>query len=274
MNASDEFWFCPTCQRMLVDQGSLELLSAKFKCMKPFTYTRMVIPSSEPDAAGVPQAVPPPIVSNPKSTAFELPQWDPKTLPKDAFSLIVGRRNAGKTTLMRDLLRNKSCRSHVVFDATGDCNGTYRDLSNVIWHDHYDEQSFADILAHQKKLTNATGSTAIVLDDVVMDFKKDKSFNFIAKMGQTVNLLSLVAVQTAFGVPLELRGNVDCLFVFQTRSREERERLWKTYFSMFPTISAFNQVMDILEPHMCLVLDTRKYAESNHGLFYYTAQVA
>jgi hypothetical protein len=73
----------------------------------------------------------------------------------------------------------------------------------------------------------------------------------------------------------DLRANVDYVFVLRENVIQNRERLYKSFFGVFPTFDMFCQVMNACtENYECLVLDnTSKSNRIEDCVFYYKAPI-
>lgn len=211
-----------------------------------------------------------------KMNELQLTPWDPKTLPLDATILVVGKRNTGKTTLTRDLMwhmRNK-------LDVVVGMNPTEMANKNLsffvppafIYHCFSDEK-LSHILEWQKRCVanEKAFRMGFIMDDCMSEQtssstggKKKKvmgsnDINKVFKLGRHLKLFYINAMQYIKDAPPDIRGNVDLLFVFNTTSGTEREKLWKEYFAMFNSYKDFCKVFDACaQGYDCIVLDTRK----------------
>ena len=73
----------------------------------------------------------------------------------------------------------------------------------------------------------------------------------------------------------DLRTNVDYVFILRENVIQNRERLWKSFFGIFPSFEIFNQVMNACtENFECLVLDnTSRSNKLEDCVFYYKAPI-
>jgi hypothetical protein len=72
----------------------------------------------------------------------------------------------------------------------------------------------------------------------------------------------------------DLRANVDYVFILRENVIQNREKLYKSFFGIFPTFEMFNQVMtSCTENYECLVLDnTSKSNKIQDCVFWYKAK--
>ena len=73
----------------------------------------------------------------------------------------------------------------------------------------------------------------------------------------------------------DLRANVDYVFILRENVIQNREKLYKSFFGIFPTFDMFNQVMTACtENYECLVLDnTSKSNKIQDCVFWYKASI-
>jgi hypothetical protein len=154
-----------------------------------------------------------------------------------------------------------------------------------IFHEFSDEK-LSHILEWQRRCAANSKAmrVAFIMDDCMSEQtsgvggKKKKvmgsnDINKVFKLGRHLKLFYINAMQYIKDAPPDIRGNVDLLFVFNTTSGNEREKLWKEYFAMFKTYKDFCRVFDeCTKGYDCIVLDTRKASSSPFGcIFYYRA---
>jgi hypothetical protein len=223
---------------------------------------------------------------------INISEYDPSTLPADATVLLVGKRNTGKTTLTRDLMwhmRNKldiaigMCPTEVV-----NHNLEFFIPKPMIFHS-FDDTKLAQVLDWQRRcIANNKGfKTALIMDDCMSETTKSpgskankkalasQDINKVFKLGRHLKLFFLNAMQYIKDAPPDIRGNVDVLFVFNTSSGTEREKLWKEYFAMFSKFNDFNKVFDsCAQGYDCIVLDMRKsMVNISDCVFFYRATI-
>ena len=91
--------------------------------------------------------------------------------------------------------------------------------------------------------------------------------------GRHYNMMFIITMQYALGIPPNLRTNVDYVFILRENYVSNRKRLYEHYCGMFPTFEMFCQVMDqCTENYECLVINNN--AKSNKledQVFWYKA---
>ena len=82
-------------------------------------------------------------------------------------------------------------------------------------------------------------------------------------------------MQYCMDLPPALRANVDYVFILRENIIQNREKLYKSFFGIFPTFDMFNKVMDACtENYECIVLDnTSKSNKIEDCVFWYKAKM-
>ena len=83
----------------------------------------------------------------------------------------------------------------------------------------------------------------------------------------------MLTMQYCIDLTPDLRANVDYIFILRENVLQNREKLYKSFFGVFPTFDMFNQVMTACtENYECLVLDnTSKSNKIEDCVFWYKA---
>ena len=91
--------------------------------------------------------------------------------------------------------------------------------------------------------------------------------------GRHYKILFLITMQFALGIPPNLRGNIDYVFILRENYISNRKRIYDHYAGMFPTFEIFCQVMDqCTENYECLVIDnTSKSNKIEDQVYWYKA---
>lgn len=219
---------------------------------------------------------------------INITEWDPTTMAPDATILIVGKRHTGKTVLTRDLMFYMKERLDLCVGMNptemGNHNLEFFTPQAFIFHT-FDDEKLRHILDWQRRsvANNKAQRIGFLMDDCMSETtssgKKKKimssgDISRVFKIGRHLKIFFVCTMQYICDAPPEIRGNVDLLFVFNTTSGMERERLWKDYFAQFPKFKDFCKVFDACAVgYDCLVLDTRKAASTENCIFYYKAKM-
>jgi hypothetical protein len=199
---------------------------------------------------------------------------------KGPVVVLIGRRDTGKSFLVRDLL----------FHHQEAGNGFFSEhVPKLFIHDEYNSAIIENILKRQKtvlkqikkemeayKRTNIDPRAFVILDDCLYDNKwtKDKLMRLLFMNGRHWKIMLIITMQYPLGIPPNLRTNIDYVFILREPYIANRKRIWENYAGMFPTFESFCQVMDqCTENFECLVIDNN--AKSNKlqdQIYWYKAQ--
>jgi len=223
---------------------------------------------------------------------FDLSQinFDPKE-NKGPVIVLIGRRDTGKSYLVRDLLyHQQDIPIGTVISGTEAGNGFYSEhIPKLFIHDEYNTAIIENILKRQKnvlkevkkEITNYKKSkidprTFVILDDCLYDssWTKDKMMRLLFMNGRHWKVMLIITMQYPLGIPPNLRTNIDYVFILREPYIANRKRIWENYAGMFPTYESFAQVMDqCTENFECLVVNNN--AKSNKlqdQIFWYKAE--
>ena len=80
--------------------------------------------------------------------------------------------------------------------------------------------------------------------------------------GRHWKILFMITMQYCMDLPPSLRANIDYVFILRENIIQNREKLYKHFFGIFPTFDSFNEVMNqCTENYECLVINNN--AKSN-----------
>ena len=209
---------------------------------------------------------------------------------KGPVVVLIGRRDTGKSFLVRDLLYyHQDIPIGTVRSGTEAGNGFYgKMVPKLFIHDEYNSAIIENILKRQKmvvrqlkKETEAYGRstidprTFVILDDCLYDntWARDKLMRLLFMNGRHWKLMLVITMQYPLGVPPNLRTNIDYTFILREPYIANRKRIYENFAGMFPTFESFCQVMDqCTENYECLVVSNN--AKSNRledQIFWYKA---
>lgn len=210
---------------------------------------------------------------------LQLRKFNPKTMADDKVCVFIGKRNTGKSTLVTDILyQKKHLPVGVVMSATEEGNKHYQNfVPDLFIYGDYDRDAIERVLDRQRKIINAgKGSHAFVLlDDCMYDkkFMKDTCIRKCFMNGRHWKIFFMLTMQYCMDLTPDLRANVDYVFILRENIVQNREKLYKSFFGVFPNFDMFNQVMNACtENYECLVLDnTSKSNKVEDCVFWYKA---
>ena len=215
---------------------------------------------------------------------------------KGPVVVLIGRRDTGKSYLVRDLLYyHQDIPIGTVISGTEAGNGFYsKHVPKLFIHDEYNTAIIENILKRQKtvlkqikremeayKRTTIDPRAFVILDDCLFDasWTKDKMMRLLFMNGRHWKIMLVITMQYPLGIPPNLRTNIDYVFILREPYITNRKRIYENYAGMFPTFESFCQVMDqCTENYECLVINNNSksnklqdqiywYKADHHGEF-------
>jgi hypothetical protein len=222
---------------------------------------------------------------------LNLRKFDMSKIANGSIVVMIGKRNTGKSFLVKDLLYYKrDIPIGTVISATENSNRFYGDLMPSLFiHDEFSPEIVANLVKRQKIVvkkmkdqeamygkSNIDPYAYLILDDLMYDaptWIRDTTIKQIFMNGRHIKLLFLITMQFSLGIPPALRGNIDYVFILRENIVSNRRRLYEHYAGMFPTFEIFCQVMNqCTENFECLVIDnTCKSNKLEDTVFWYRA---
>ena len=210
---------------------------------------------------------------------------------KGPVVVLIGRRDTGKSYLVRDLLfYHQDIPIGTVISGTEAGNGFYSaHVPKLFIHEEYNTAIIENILKRQrtvlkqvkKEVTQYKRSTIdprafVILDDCLYDatWTKDKMMRLLFMNGRHWKIMLIITMQYPLGIPPNLRTNIDYVFILREPYINNRKRIWENYAGMFPTFESFCQVMDqCTENFECLVINNNSKSNKLHDqIFWYKAE--
>lgn len=209
---------------------------------------------------------------------------------KGPVIVLIGRRDTGKSYLVRDLLYyHQDIPIGTVISGTEEGNGFYGKLVPKLFiHNEYNTAIIENILKRQKQVLKQINKemqqfnkstidprTFVILDDCLYDssWSRDKLMRCLFMNGRHWKVMLVITMQFALGVPPALRTNIDYVFILRDPYLSNRKRIYENYAGMFPTFEAFCQIMDqCTENYECLVINNNtKSNKLQDQIFWYKA---
>jgi hypothetical protein len=210
---------------------------------------------------------------------------------KGPVIVLIGRRDTGKSFLVRDLLYfHQDIPIGTVISGTEAGNGFYASLVPKLFiHEEYSSLLIENVLRRQKvvlkqikkememyKRTTIDPRTFVILDDCLYDnsWARDKLMRLLFMNGRHWKVMLIITMQYPLGIPPTLRTNIDYVFILREPYISNRKRIWENYASMFPTLESFSSVMDqTTENYECLVINNNSKSNKLHDqIFWYKAE--
>tara|TARA_B100000900_G_scaffold398933_2_gene400890 strand:- start:216 stop:1052 length:837 start_codon:yes stop_codon:yes gene_type:complete len=209
---------------------------------------------------------------------------------KGPVIVLIGRRDTGKSYLVRDLLYyHQDIPIGTVISGTEAGNGFYSEhVPKLFIHDEYNSAIIENILKRQKtvlkqikkelevyKKSNIDPRAFVILDDCLYDssWTRDKMMRLLFMNGRHWKMMLIITMQYPLGIPPNLRTNIDYVFILREPYISNRKKIYENYAGMFPTFESFSQVMDqCTENYECLVINNNaKSNKLSEQIFWYKA---
>jgi len=221
---------------------------------------------------------------------LELKRFNISTITDDKVVVMIGKRNTGKSYLIKDLLYyHHDLPIGTVISGTESANHFYGDIIPKVFIHHEFANTVVDNVVKRQQLilkkinqektmynrSNIDPRAFMILDDCLYDssWTKDKNVRALFMNGRHLKMFFVIAMQYPLGIPPNLRTNIDFIFILRENIVANRKRIYDNYAGMFPTFEIFCQVMDqCTENYECLVIDnTTKSNKLEDTVFWYKA---
>lgn len=228
--------------------------------------------------------------------SLELKKFDMKSISfkatesKGPVIVLIGKRDTGKSFLVRDLLYyHQDIPIGTVISGTEEGNGFYgKMVPRLFIHNEYNTAIIENILKRQRnvlkqikkemesyKRTTIDPRAFVILDDCLYDntWARDKMMRLLFMNGRHWKIMLVITMQYPLGIPPTLRTNIDYVFILRENYIANRRRIYDNYAGMFPTFESFCQVMDqCTENYECLVINNNvKSNRLQDQVFWYKA---
>ena len=209
---------------------------------------------------------------------------------KGPVIVLIGRRDTGKSFLVRDLLYyQQDIPIGTVISGTEEGNGFYgKHVPKLFIHNEYNTAIIEKIMQRQRtvlkqirketemyKRSTIDPRAFVILDDCLYDnsWARDKMMRLLFMNGRHWKIMLIITMQYPLGIPPNLRTNIDYVFILREPYITNRKRIYENYAGMFPTFESFCQVMDqCTENFECLVINNNaKSNKLNDQIFWYKA---
>ena len=229
--------------------------------------------------------------------SLELKKFDMRSITfkpdenKGPVIVMIGRRDTGKSYLVKDLLFNhQDIPIGTVISGTEAGNGFYAaHVPKLFIHEEYNTVLIENVLRRQKvvlkqmnkdmetyKRTSIDPRAFVILDDCLYDqtWTRDKMMRLLFMNGRHWKIMLIITMQYPLGIPPNLRTNIDYVFILREPYATNRKRIWENYCSMFPTLESFCSILDqTTENYECLVINNNaKSNKLNDQVFWYKAE--
>jgi hypothetical protein len=197
--------------------------------------------------------------------------------------VMIGARGRGKSTIVLDyLFHNQDIPFVCCISPTDIYNSTFTPhIPSRFIFAKYTPELVANFVKRQRHMkskktqavmgigeaayANADCRGLLLMDDCLAESKgwnTDASLKWIFLNGRHADISFVLTMQYQMGIPPEYRSNIDWVFICKENKKVERDKLWKYYAGIFPTIAMFEQIfMSCTTDKKCMVIN--QLAESS-----------
>ena len=222
---------------------------------------------------------------------LHIKKFDMSSIADDKVVVAIGKRNSGKTFVVKDLLYyHRDLPVGTLISGTENENRTFSPhIPSIFIHEECTPELLDKVLRRQKlimkkmnKELSDFGKSSIdpraflILDDCLHDnsWAKNKNIKYVFFNGRHRKIFSVITMQYPLGIPPNLRTNIDYVFIMRENDYSNRKRLYEAYAGMFPTFEIFCNVLDsCTENYECLVIDKTVLSNKlQDQIFWYKAE--
>lgn len=215
---------------------------------------------------------------------YQLKKFDMRWIKKDKLCVFIGKRDTGKSTLVKDLLYyQRDIPSGIVISGTQAGIEDYgKNVPPLYIYGEYHKNIVGKLIDNQsrkvkKKGKENTKPVFLIMDDCLHDDKwaKDKEMKYIFFNGRHINTLFILTMQYPLGIGPAMRSNIDFVFILRDTIMKNRKIIYENYAGMFPSFDIFCSVMNqCTENYECLVIhNNSKSNKFEDQVFWYKAEI-
>lgn len=198
------------------------------------------------------------------ATQLKLRKFDPSTIRNNCISVVIGKRNTGKSVLARDIVYHKRTLPA----------GMASRVPELFIFDEFDVGAVERLIQRQREMSRRGTPTPVimVLDNCALDkqFTKHKCIRQIFMNGRHWKISLLLTAQYCGDLGPEIRCNIDYVFILRDNIASSRERLYRNFFAAIPSFDTFCQLMRAAtENHECLVVDNTSRSNNLEDCLYW-----
>lgn len=195
--------------------------------------------------------------------------FDNNKIKKDCIIALLGKRNTGKSFLVRDILYHKrDIPLGMVISRTDHIVNYYNQfIPNMLIHNRYEPELIDKLFKRQEKALKENWKdpySFLLFDDCLSDSKnwsKDERVKEIFFNGRHYKILFIFTMQAPMGIPPSFRTNIDYTFILKNNNSSDRDKIYHNYAGVFPTREIFDKVLDeCTEDFHCLVIDNTTHS--------------
>lgn len=202
--------------------------------------------------------------------------------------VVLGPRDSGKSFFIKHLMKllGKIPIAKII-NGTEESTHHYANFNpDIFIEDEYNEEVLEKFIKRQKELYSKIANdkrykgidprALLLLDDCLYDdsWTKSKLMRLIFMNGRWWGITFIVAMQTPLGIPPQLRGNIDYVFICKHPNPIDREKIFKNYVSGFKNRKEFEKVHDVCTDNynVLVIKKTAQSSKLQDIVFHYKAQ--
>ncbi len=206
-----------------------------------------------------------------------------KELGNNKTIVIIGGRETGKTTLIKNILYYQSpyIRTPFLISGTSNMKGDFdKHIPPLFIHDTYESSHMKGLYQMQKKIKHDPTISkqierkklkkhcVVVMDDVVSDDKIWKNCKFFKKLffeGRHSDINIIISIHDPIKLPSTLRGQVQYLIITSLRQEPRLKHVFENYWpQQFGNFKKFKEICSIATRGWdALFIDLDKANKSN-----------
>lgn len=213
---------------------------------------------------------------------IQLSKFDMRMVNDDSVVVFIGKRNTGKSFLIKDLLHSKqNFPIGTVVSATASANNFYNNIvPSMFIHSKFSNELVGNVMKRQeiiKKNKTVDNRAFFIMDDMMSAANTWIKSENIASMfcnGRHYNCLFILSLQYVMGIPPNFRNNVDFVFILRENIYKSRKKLHEHWAGIFPNFKMFESVMNACtQDYGCVVIKNNSLSNKIEDcVFWYKAE--
>jgi energy-coupling factor transporter ATP-binding protein EcfA2 len=218
--------------------------------------------------------------------AFHLKRWNPDTMKQNSTVLIIGKRGAGKSSLLVDMMYYLHMNGHIDFcigfSPTEEANQELsKFIPRTLIHTSYKPGIIERVYEAQRRASKRSAKlqrVCIILDDCMWE-KSAFNTDIVRRLffnSRHYNITLILTAQYCMDLPPALRSNIDIVMCARDLVVNNRERLFKNFFGIFEDFKKFNRVMLAATEDfqfLMIVNNDSRSTKAEDLLFHYRADI-
>lgn len=215
---------------------------------------------------------------------LDLNQFDITSMKPRSACLVYGRRDTGKTFLVKDLLYHQNINvGFALVNNEHEAEFYSEFMPKEFIHEGFNTSVIKNMLNRQKTMIQRNRTQMpvnlpayLVLDHCIYDttLRDDENMRFLFLNHRCLCLMPIITFSYPLQLPSPYRYNANYIFILAENYIDNRRRLYDIYADkVVPTFELFCQLLDrYTENYGCLVINiSSKKAELKDAVFWYRA---